>query len=77
MSPSSSLTSIGRKDSLQPAAERVGYRNLHPTNELKLGTPVVELGKSWKKLRRLPFKKTSSWETINNCVYFFRGYGTI
>jgi hypothetical protein len=25
---------------------------LHPTNEQKLLTPVVELGKSWKKLRK-------------------------
>jgi hypothetical protein len=27
-------------------------RYLHPTNEQKLLTPVTELGKSWKKLRR-------------------------
>jgi hypothetical protein len=27
-------------------------RYLHPTNRQKLLTPVVELGKSWKKLRR-------------------------
>jgi hypothetical protein len=26
--------------------------SLHPTNGLKSGTPVVELGKGWKKLRR-------------------------
>jgi hypothetical protein len=27
-------------------------RYLHPTNGQKMVTPVVELGKSWKKLRR-------------------------
>ena len=27
-------------------------RYSHPTNGLKSGTPMVELGKSWKKLRR-------------------------
>jgi hypothetical protein len=27
-------------------------RYLHPTNGLKLGTPVVELGKDWKNLKR-------------------------
>ena len=27
-------------------------RYLYPTNGLKSGTPVVELGKDWKKLRR-------------------------
>ena len=36
----------------QQAAERVRCRYLHPTNGQKLLTPVVELGKSWKKLRR-------------------------
>ena len=36
----------------QQAAERVRYRYLHPTNGQKLVTPVVELEKSWKKLRR-------------------------
>ena len=30
----------------QPAGERVRCRNLHATNGQKLGTPVVELGKS-------------------------------
>ena len=34
------------------ATERVRCRYLHPTNGQKLLTPVVELGKSWKKLRR-------------------------
>jgi hypothetical protein len=34
----------------QQAAERVRY--FHPTNGQKLLTPVVELGKSWQKLRR-------------------------
>jgi hypothetical protein len=36
----------------QQAAERVRDRYLHPTNGQKLLTPVIELGKSWKKLRR-------------------------
>jgi hypothetical protein len=27
-------------------------RYLHPTNGLKLGTPLVEFRKGWKKLRR-------------------------
>jgi hypothetical protein len=36
----------------QQAAERVRCRYLHPTNGQKLLTPVVELGKIWKKLRR-------------------------
>lgn len=37
----------------QQAAEwdRCGY--LHPISGLKLGTPVVELEKHWKKLRRM------------------------
>jgi hypothetical protein len=33
-------------------AKRVKCRYLQPTNGQKLVTPVVELGKSWKKLRR-------------------------
>jgi hypothetical protein len=36
----------------QQAAERFRCRYLYPTNEQKLLTPVVELGKSLKKLRR-------------------------
>jgi len=36
----------------QQAAERVRCRYLHPVNEQKLLSPVVELWKSWKKLRR-------------------------
>jgi hypothetical protein len=36
----------------QQAAERVRYKYLHPTNGQKLLTPIVELGKSWQKLRR-------------------------
>ena len=31
---------------------RYRHRYLDPTNGLKLGTLVVELGKSWKKLKR-------------------------
>jgi hypothetical protein len=34
----------------QQAAERVICRYLHPTNVML--TPVVELGKSWKKVKR-------------------------
>jgi hypothetical protein len=34
------------------AAERVRCRYLHPINGQKLLTSVVELGESWKKLRR-------------------------
>jgi hypothetical protein len=37
---------------LQQTAKRVRCRYLHPTNEQKLLTPVGELGKSRKKLRR-------------------------
>jgi hypothetical protein len=48
----------------QQAAERVRCRYLHPTNAQKRLLPVVELGKSWKKLRRRgPCRKTSS---LNN-----------
>jgi hypothetical protein len=36
----------------QQAAESVRCRYFHPTNEWMLLNPVVELGKSWKKLRR-------------------------
>jgi hypothetical protein len=37
---------------IQQAAERVRCRYLYPTNGQKLLILVVELGKSWKKLRR-------------------------
>ena len=37
---------------VQQAAKRVRCRYLHPTNGQNLLTPVVELGKSCKKLRR-------------------------
>jgi hypothetical protein len=37
---------------IQQVAESVRCRYLHATNGQKLLTPVVELGKSWKKLRR-------------------------
>ena len=36
----------------QQAAERSRFRYLYPTNGRKVGTPMVELGKGWKKLRR-------------------------
>jgi hypothetical protein len=35
------------------AAERVRYRYLYPNNGQKLVTSVVDIGKSWKKLRRV------------------------
>jgi hypothetical protein len=35
----------------QQAAERVRCRYLHPINGQKLLNPVVEFGKSWKKMR--------------------------
>ena len=34
----------------QQAAERIRCRYLYPTNGQKLLTPVVELGKGWKKM---------------------------
>ena len=34
------------------AADLDGCRYLQPSNELKLVVPMVELGKSWKKLKR-------------------------
>jgi hypothetical protein len=40
------------------AAARVRYRYWHPTNGQKLGNPVVQLGKSWKKLSR----RAAPWE---------------
>jgi hypothetical protein len=36
----------------QQAADRVRCRYLYPGNGQQLLTPVVELGKNWKKLRR-------------------------
>jgi len=36
----------------QQAAERVRCRYMHPTKEQKLLTPLGELGKTWRKLRR-------------------------
>jgi hypothetical protein len=37
----------------QQAAESIRCRYLHPTNGQKLLTPVVEIGKCWKKLKRV------------------------
>jgi len=37
---------------IHQAAERIKCRYVHPTNEQKLLTPLVELGKSKSKLRR-------------------------
>ena len=39
-------------DCLLKHPRAVGYRCLHPTNGQKLLTPVVEVGESWKKLRK-------------------------
>jgi hypothetical protein len=36
----------------QQLAERIRCRYIYSTNGQKLVTPVVELGKSWKKLRK-------------------------
>jgi hypothetical protein len=36
----------------QQATDWDRLRSLQPTNGLKLGTPVIEIGKNWKKLRR-------------------------
>ena len=36
----------------QQAAKRARCIYLYPTNGEKLESPVMELGKSWKKLRR-------------------------
>jgi hypothetical protein len=52
MGHSQKATIISALWKTQQAAERVICRYLHPTNGQKLVTPVVELGDSWKKLRR-------------------------
>jgi hypothetical protein len=46
----------------QQATERIRCRYLHPTSGQKMMTSVVELGKSWKKLRRrvTPWKDQQS-----------------
>jgi hypothetical protein len=44
-----SMTALRR---IQQAIERVRCRYLHPIYGKKLLTPVIELGESWKKLRR-------------------------
>jgi hypothetical protein len=45
----------------QQAADWDKSRYLHPTNGQKLETPVIEVGKGWKKLkRRVTYRKTSS-----------------
>ena len=36
----------------QQAADQDRHRYLHPSNKQKPGTPVVKVGKVWKKLRR-------------------------
>ena len=46
------LTSMTALQKAQQAAERARCRYLHLTNGQKLVTPVVELGKSYRKLRR-------------------------
>jgi hypothetical protein len=37
---------------VQQAAERIRCKYFHPINEQKLINCMIELGKSWKKLRR-------------------------
>jgi hypothetical protein len=43
------MTALGK---IQQAAERVRCRYLHLTNGQKQLAPIVELRKSWKKLRK-------------------------
>jgi hypothetical protein len=43
----------------QQAAEGDIGRYLHSSNGQKLVTPVVELGKTWKKLRK---RRVTPWE---------------
>ena len=51
----------------QQVAERVRCRYLHPTNGPKLVTPVVELGKSWKKLGGgWPYGKPSTLRVLES-----------
>lgn len=52
MEPSQTGTYHDSLQKTQQAAEGVRCRYLHPANEQKLLTPVVELGESWKKLKR-------------------------
>jgi hypothetical protein len=49
MEHSQSMTTLQKT---QQAAERLRGRYLHPTNGQKLLTPMLELGKGWKKLKR-------------------------
>jgi hypothetical protein len=46
------VPSMAAVQEAQKAAESLRCRYLHPTNGQKSGTPVVELGKGWKELRR-------------------------
>ena len=55
--------SLNRKT--QQAAESIGCKYLHPTNGQKLLAPVVELGKSWKKLRRRANLKEDQLSQLN------------
>jgi hypothetical protein len=43
---------MGALQETQQAAERFRCIYLHPTNDLKKGTLVVDLRKVWKKLRK-------------------------
>jgi hypothetical protein len=47
----------------QQAAEKVRFRYKYPANEQKPETPLVELGESWKKLRRraAPWENQLTW----------------
>jgi hypothetical protein len=48
----------------QQAAERVRCRYLHLTNGQKFLTPVVELGKNYKKLRRRMTLYEDQWSQL-------------
>ena len=48
------------------AAQKVRCRYLHPIDGQKLGTHVVELEKSWKKLRRRATPEEDQQHTSTN-----------
>ena len=47
----------------QQAAEKVRCGYLHPINRQNLVTPLIELGKSWKRLRRIATLKENQQST--------------
>lgn len=46
------ISSIAVFHDAQQALDCEKCKYLHPTNGLKLGTPVIELGNGWNKLRK-------------------------